>query len=104
MRRNPRDYFAIFDSVETREADGRYAHFELISCKCVDTYVRIKKNQNQVRCPGVAGFCCGFEQLLSCFVNGHQMRESLQISSCGHPLTAWSCSIGNAKKIAPYHM
>lgn len=48
--RNPRDYFAIFDSVETREADGRFAHFELISCKCVDTYVRIKKNQNQVRC------------------------------------------------------
>lgn len=46
--RNPRDYFAIFDNVETREADGRYAHFELISCKCVDTYVRIKKNQNQV--------------------------------------------------------
>jgi hypothetical protein len=48
--RNPRDYFAIFDSVETREADGRYAHFELVSCKCVDTYVRIKKNQNQVHC------------------------------------------------------
>ncbi|CAL8468305.1 g7845 [Coccomyxa elongata] len=46
--RNPRDYFAIFDNVETREADGRYAHFELVSCKCVDTYVRIKKNQNQI--------------------------------------------------------
>ena len=27
---------------------GRFAHFELVSCKCVDTYVRVKKNQNQV--------------------------------------------------------
>ena len=27
---------------------GRFAHFELVSCKCVDTYVRVKKNQNQI--------------------------------------------------------
>ena len=47
--RNPREYFRIFDSVETREKDGRYAHYELLSCKPVDAYCRIKKNQNQVR-------------------------------------------------------
>ena len=31
-----------------QEKDGRYAHFELLSCKPVDAYCRIKKNQNQV--------------------------------------------------------
>jgi phosphoethanolamine N-methyltransferase len=46
--RNPRNYFAIFDSAEIEEADGRFAHYELVSCKCVDTYVRVKKNQNQI--------------------------------------------------------
>ena len=46
--RNPRDYFAIFDGVQRQLPDGRHAHFELVSCKCVDTYVRIKKNQNQI--------------------------------------------------------
>ena len=45
---NPRDYFAIFDAVENKEADGRYSHFDLVACRCVDTYIRIKKNQNQV--------------------------------------------------------
>ena len=50
--RNPRDYFAIFDGIETKEPDGRHAHFELLSCKPVDAYCRIKKNQNQVR------ICC----------------------------------------------
>ena len=30
------------------EPDGRYSHFELVSCKCVDTYVRVKQNQNQI--------------------------------------------------------
>ena len=48
-RRNPREYFAIFDGIETKEPDGRHAHFELLSCKPVDAYCRIKKNQNQVR-------------------------------------------------------
>ena len=47
--RNPRAYFGILDSVEAQEDDGRWAHFELQSCKCVDTYVRLKRNQNQVR-------------------------------------------------------
>lgn len=28
--------------------DGQTAHFELVNCKCVDTYVRIKRNQNQI--------------------------------------------------------
>jgi phosphoethanolamine N-methyltransferase len=46
--RNPREYFAIMDGIEQREADGRFSHWELISCKCVDTYVRLKKNQNQI--------------------------------------------------------
>ena len=46
--RNPRQYFKIFDDIEMREKDGRYAHFELLSCKPVDAYCRIKKNQNQV--------------------------------------------------------
>ena len=46
--RNPRDYFAIFDGVQQQLPDGRHAHFELVSCKCVDTYVRVKKNQNQI--------------------------------------------------------
>ena len=51
-RRNPREYFAIFDGAEAREADGRWARWELLSCKCVDAYVRLKKNQNQARpCP-----------------------------------------------------
>ena len=31
-----------------RQADGRYARYELVSCKCVDTYVRLKGNQNQI--------------------------------------------------------
>ncbi|KAK9826761.1 hypothetical protein WJX81_007185 [Elliptochloris bilobata] len=46
--RNPREYFAIFDAAMVSEADGRRARFELVSCKCVDTYVRVKHNQNQV--------------------------------------------------------
>jgi hypothetical protein len=47
--RNPRDYFAIFDKAEVVSADGSSSeHFELINCKCVDTYVTVKKNQNQI--------------------------------------------------------
>ena len=30
------------------QPDGRIAHFELVLCKSVDTYVRVKQNQNQV--------------------------------------------------------
>lgn len=46
--RSPKDYFAVVDSLEQKEADGRYSHFELLSCKCVDTYVKVKKNQSQI--------------------------------------------------------
>lgn len=46
--RNPREYFKIVDETENAEPDGRYSHFELVSCKCVDTYVRVKQNQNQI--------------------------------------------------------
>ncbi|KAI3432717.1 hypothetical protein D9Q98_004260 [Chlorella vulgaris] len=46
--RNPREYFKIFDSVQEVLPDGRIAHFELVLCKSVDTYVRVKQNQNQV--------------------------------------------------------
>eukprot|EP00884_Botryococcus_braunii_P018713 jgi/Botrbrau1/5525/Bobra.0023s0012.1 len=46
--RNPREYFAIIDAAEQKLEDGTYAHFELISCKCVDTYVRHKGNTNQI--------------------------------------------------------
>ncbi|KAL4421015.1 hypothetical protein ABPG77_008852 [Micractinium sp. CCAP 211/92] len=46
--RNPREYFKIFDSVQQILPDGRVAHFELVLCKSVDTYVRVKQNQNQV--------------------------------------------------------
>lgn len=27
---------------------GSSEHFELICCKCVDTYVTVKRNQNQI--------------------------------------------------------
>ena len=43
-----RDYFAIWEGTEVQQADGRYARYELVSCKCVDTYVRLKGNQNQI--------------------------------------------------------
>ena len=46
--RNPKVYFAFMDALEHEEADGRFSHWELVSCKCVDTYVRVKKNQNQI--------------------------------------------------------
>ena len=46
--RSPKDYFAVVDALEQKEADGRYSHFELLSCKCVDTYVKVKKNQSQI--------------------------------------------------------
>ncbi|KAK9831800.1 hypothetical protein WJX74_009654 [Apatococcus lobatus] len=46
--RNPRQYFAVYDGLEHTEPDGRQSHFELVSCRCVDTYVQLKGNQNQV--------------------------------------------------------
>ncbi len=46
--RNPRDYFKLFDSAQLSNADGSTSHFELDVCKCVDTYVKVKRNQNQI--------------------------------------------------------
>ena len=46
--RDPRAYFALFDGVEVAEPGGGYAHYELVSCRCVDTYVVLKQNQNQL--------------------------------------------------------
>lgn len=46
--RNPREYFKIFDECEVVQPDGRVAVFDLVCCKSVDTYVRVKQNQNQV--------------------------------------------------------
>ncbi|KAK9864301.1 hypothetical protein WJX84_007766, partial [Apatococcus fuscideae] len=46
--RSPRHYFAVYDGLEATEPDGRRSHFELISCRCVDTYVQLKGNQNQI--------------------------------------------------------
>ncbi len=46
--RDPRAYFALFDGVEVAEPGGGFAHYELVSCRCVDTYVRLKQNQNQL--------------------------------------------------------
>eukprot|EP00877_Chromochloris_zofingiensis_P011556 jgi/Chrzof1/6654/Cz19g04140.t1 len=46
--RNPREYFRILDDVEFVNPDGSISHFELVNCKCVDTYVQVKRNQNQI--------------------------------------------------------
>ncbi|KAF6264581.1 S-adenosyl-L-methionine-dependent methyltransferase [Scenedesmus sp. NREL 46B-D3] len=47
--RNPRDYFAMFDGAELVTGGGASSsHLELFCCKCVDTYVTVKRNQNQI--------------------------------------------------------
>lgn len=46
--RNPRQYFDIFDKTRVARPDGGYDYFELVVCKSVDTYVKVKHNQNQV--------------------------------------------------------
>lgn len=46
--RNPREYFSIFDNVRQPVNDGQVAYLELVCCKNVDTYVKVKQNQNQV--------------------------------------------------------
>lgn len=46
--RNPRQYFKLVDEAEVVREDGSLTHFELDLCKCVDTYVTVKKNQNQI--------------------------------------------------------
>nr|BAX38993.1 phosphoethanolamine-N-methyltransferase [Chlamydomonas applanata] len=47
--RNPREYFRMFDAAAAEEPNnGGHARLELCFCKCVDTYVRLKRNQNQI--------------------------------------------------------
>jgi len=46
--RNPREYFRIYDTAAAVEPSGQHSHFELCFCKCIDTYVRVKRNQNQI--------------------------------------------------------
>ncbi|KAI8467871.1 MAG: S-adenosyl-L-methionine-dependent methyltransferase, partial [Monoraphidium minutum] len=46
--RNPRQYFSIVDEAEVDLGGGSLTHFELDLCKCVDTYVTVKRNQNQI--------------------------------------------------------
>jgi hypothetical protein len=38
----------MFDAMELPGPDRTSAHFELVCCKCVDTYVTVKRNQNQI--------------------------------------------------------
>lgn len=38
----------IFAGLHVEEADGSFSELQLVDCKCVDTYVTYKKNQNQV--------------------------------------------------------
>ena len=47
--RDPREYFRLFDDARGLAADGTTpVRFELVTCRCVDTYVRLKQNQNQL--------------------------------------------------------
>eukprot|EP00244_Chara_vulgaris_P000034 TRINITY_DN1003_c0_g1_i4.p1 TRINITY_DN1003_c0_g1~~TRINITY_DN1003_c0_g1_i4.p1 ORF type:complete len:530 (-),score=125.00 TRINITY_DN1003_c0_g1_i4:1398-2912(-) len=46
--RDPSFYARLFDNLRIKESDGSISKFHLISCKCVATYVRMKRNQNQV--------------------------------------------------------
>ena len=46
--RNPRQYFDIFDNTKIEQEDGSVDHFELVVCKSIDTYAKVKQNQNQV--------------------------------------------------------
>ncbi|XP_024372759.1 phosphoethanolamine N-methyltransferase isoform X2 [Physcomitrium patens] len=45
--RQPNEYTNIFQQAYIEE-DGSYFRFEMVGCKCVGTYVRNKRNQNQV--------------------------------------------------------
>ena len=46
--RNPRHYFEVFDNTKIERPDGGHDYFELIVCKSIDTYAKVKQNQNQV--------------------------------------------------------
>uniref|UniRef100_A0A6U9RMU1 phosphoethanolamine N-methyltransferase n=1 Tax=Picocystis salinarum TaxID=88271 RepID=A0A6U9RMU1_9CHLO len=46
--RNPREYIQIFEDAQARATDGKLSQYRLESVHCVDTYVKYKKNQNQL--------------------------------------------------------
>ncbi|CAD7698098.1 unnamed protein product [Ostreobium quekettii] len=46
--RNPRDYFRLFDAAHVDMPDGKQMRFELVGCRCIESYVAVKKNQNQI--------------------------------------------------------
>jgi phosphoethanolamine N-methyltransferase len=46
--RQPSEYTKFFEETNVEEADGSFYEFELVGFKCVGTYVRNKRNQNQV--------------------------------------------------------
>ncbi|KAL6764977.1 S-adenosyl-L-methionine-dependent methyltransferase [Haematococcus lacustris] len=47
--RNPREYFRVFDQVRQPGVGSEPgAQLQLLTCKCVDTYVKVKRNQNQL--------------------------------------------------------
>ncbi len=43
----PGQALQVFEQAHVQE-DGTFYEFELVGCKCVGTYVRNKRNQNQV--------------------------------------------------------
>jgi hypothetical protein len=45
---NPREYFRMFESASWRDPAGQLHTLQLALCKCVDTYVEVKHNHNQV--------------------------------------------------------
>jgi len=67
--RNPRQYFYIFDAVEKKLEDGRFATFKLEFCRCLDSYVQLKHNQNQL--------CWKFTKVVSDESRGPSFREFL---------------------------
>lgn len=67
--RNPREYFRIFDNAKNVRSDGAYERFELVCCKSVDTYVRVKQNQNQV--------CWKWRKVVTPSVSSTELRHFL---------------------------
>lgn len=41
----------VFEQTQIEDDAGNFYEFELVGCKCVGTYVRNKRNQNQVSLP-----------------------------------------------------
>lgn len=60
--RNPREYFRIFDGAEVAAGAGKASWLELVTCKCIDTYVRVKHNQNQI--------CWKWRKVGGCWADG----------------------------------